>query len=50
LIAWYALAKLLEANDDAVFHLTQGIISGHSLKHLAACMAAWPVLAALKKS
>lgn len=48
LIAWYALAKLLEAQDTAVFQLTQGIVSGHSLKHLAACMAAWPVIAALK--
>lgn len=50
LIGWYALAKLLEAQDEAVFHLTHEIISGHSLKHIAACMAAWPVIAALKKS
>ncbi len=50
LIAWYALAKLLEAQDAAVFELSQGIVSGHSLKHLAACMAAWPVIAACKKS
>jgi hypothetical protein len=50
LIAWYALAKLFEAQDEAVFHLTQDIISGHSLKHLAACMAAWPVISSLKKS
>jgi hypothetical protein len=44
LIAWYALAKVLEAKDEEVFHLTQGIVSGHSLKHVAACMAAWPVI------
>lgn len=50
LIGWYALAKLLEVNDEAVYELTQHLISGHSLKHLAACMAAWPVIAALKKS
>jgi hypothetical protein len=50
LIGWYALAKLLEAQDEAVFELTHAIISGHSLKHLAACMAAWPVISALKKS
>jgi hypothetical protein len=50
LIAWYALAKIFEATDESVFELTQGIVSGHSLKHIAACMAAWPVLAALKKS
>jgi hypothetical protein len=50
LIGWYALAKLLEAQDEVVFELTNEIISGHSLKHMAACMAAWPVIAALKKS
>ncbi len=50
LIAWYALAKLLEAQDEAVFQLTQGIVSGHSLKHIAASLAAVPVIAALKKS
>ena len=50
LIAWYALAKLFEAQDSAVFELTQGMVSGHSLKHLAACMAAWPVISSLKKS
>jgi hypothetical protein len=48
LIGWYALAKVLEAKDDAVFHATQGLISGHSLKHLAACMAAWPVISAIR--
>ncbi len=50
LIAWYVLAKLFEAQDDAVFRLTGEFVSGHSLKHLAACMAACPVIAALKKS
>jgi hypothetical protein len=43
-IAWYALAKLLELGDHQVFTATQGWISGHSLKHVAAAMAAWPVL------
>lgn len=47
LIAWYALAKALELGDAAVFHATSGWVSGHSLKHLAAALAAWPVLAAL---
>ncbi len=50
LIGWYALAKLLEAKDEAVFELTHQLISGHSLKHIAACLAAWPVISALKKS
>jgi hypothetical protein len=50
LIALYALAKLFESQDTQVFELTQGLISGHSLKHIAASLAAFPVIAALKKS
>jgi hypothetical protein len=30
--------------DHAVFDITQGYLSGHTLKHVAAAMAAWPVL------
>ncbi len=48
LIAWYALAKALELGDAAVFHATGDLVSGHSLKHLAAALAAWPVLSALR--
>ena len=44
MIGWYALAKGLELGDHAVFALTQGLVSGHTLKHLAAAMAAWPVI------
>lgn len=47
LIGLYALAKLLELGDEAVFHATADTISGHSLKHLTAALAAWPVIAAL---
>lgn len=47
LIGWYALAKLLELGDHGVWHWTQGVVSGHSLKHVAAALAAWPVIAAL---
>lgn len=43
-IAWYALAKALELGDHAVFALSQGWVSGHTLKHAAAAMAAWPVI------
>jgi hypothetical protein len=49
LIAWYALAKCLELNDEAVFHATGHWVSGHSLKHLAAALAAWPVCRALAR-
>ena len=48
LIAWYAVAKALELGDAAVFHATGDLVSGHSLKHLAAALAAWPVLNALR--
>lgn len=47
-IAWYALAKLLELGDHHILALTQGLVSGHTLKHMAAAMAAWPVLAVMQ--
>ncbi len=43
-VGWYALAKLLELGDHQVFAATHGWVSGHSLKHLVAAMAAWPML------
>ncbi|WCM92827.1 hypothetical protein M5C99_21195 [Acidovorax sp. NCPPB 2350] len=46
-IGWYALAKVLEAADAAVFAATAHLVSGHSLKHVAAALAAWPLLSAL---
>lgn len=49
LIALYALAKVLETGDAAVFHATGECVSGHSLKHVAAALAAAPVLAAMKR-
>lgn len=36
---WYGLAKLLEQGDGQVFHALGGLVSGHTLKHLAAAMA-----------
>ena len=47
LIAIYALAKLLELGDHAVYEWTGQLVSGHSLKHVVAAFAAWPVVAAL---
>jgi hypothetical protein len=47
LIAIYALAKLLELGDHAVYEWTGHLVSGHSLKHMVAAFAAWPVVAAL---
>ena len=50
LIGLYALAKLLELGDEAVFHATGEVVSGHSLKHLVAGLAAWPVLRAMRQN
>ena len=43
-IALYALAKVLELADHSVFELTHHLVSGHSLKHGVAALAAWPVI------
>ncbi len=43
----YAAAKLLEQGDHQLYQLLGDTISGHSLKHLVASLAAWPVLSAL---
>lgn len=44
---WYLAAKLLEFFDRSMFNLTG--VSGHTLKHLAAAMAAWQLLRMLRK-
>lgn len=46
-IVAYALAKVLELEDYLVFEWTRGAVSGHSLKHVVAALAAWPVIAAV---
>jgi hypothetical protein len=46
-IAFYVLAKLLELGDVTMFEATGHMVSGHTLKHLAAALAAWPVIRAL---
>ena len=47
-IFFYALAKLFELGDVTIFEATGHIVSGHTLKHLAAALAAWPVIRALR--
>lgn len=49
LIAWYAVAKLLEFGDEAAFRATGEWVSGHSLKHVAAACAALPILVGLRR-
>lgn len=46
-IAAYGVAKLLEVNDHQIYALTGQLVSGHTLKHAVASLAAWPVIAAL---
>jgi hypothetical protein len=46
-IAIYVLAKLLELGDAWVFHSSVNMVSGHSLKHIAASLAALPAINAL---
>ena len=50
LITLYTLAKLFEMGDAAVFHATGDLVSGHSLKHGVAALAAWPVIRALRQN
>ena len=47
-VGFYALAKLLETFDRAVFS-TGHIVSGHTLKHLAAAAAGWWILRMLER-
>lgn len=44
---WYLAAKLFEFVDRPLFSVT-GMVSGHTLKHLAAAMAAWQLMRMLK--
>ena len=48
-LLWYGLAKLLEQLDGQIYHLAQQIISGHTLKHLAAAASAWWLLRMLRR-
>ncbi len=44
----YAAAKVLELADHELYAITNQVVSGHSLKHLVASLAAWPVLSAVR--
>lgn len=46
----YMLAKVLEFSDVAIYQFSDQIISGHSLKHIVAAAAAWPVITAIVKT
>jgi hypothetical protein len=48
--AWYGIAKLLEYFDRGIFELSGNLVSGHTLKHLAAAVASYLVLRMLRAS
>jgi len=50
IIGWYCFAKLTELADHNVWDLTGGIVSGHTLKHLAAAAAGGAMFHSLRKS
>jgi hypothetical protein len=43
-IVWYGIAKLLEIYDQEIFEFSGRIVSGHTLKHVAATLATYVVL------
>lgn len=47
-VVFYGAAKVLEGMDAAVFEATGQLVSGHTLKHLVASLAALPIIRALK--
>lgn len=48
-IAWYAVAKMAEMLDREIFTWTDGLISGHTLKHLIAAFAAYWIVRVLRR-
>ena len=48
-LGFYGLSKLFEALDTQIFALFGGIVSGHTLKHIAAAVAVYWLLRMLKK-
>jgi hypothetical protein len=48
-LAWYSLAKVSEAYDRAVFALSHGLVSGHTIKHLLAALSCLSILWMLQR-
>jgi hypothetical protein len=46
---FYVLAKIFETADRQIFSLDQHVVSGHTLKHLAAGAAGFWILRMLQK-
>ncbi|MFT7088123.1 MAG: hypothetical protein ACJAZX_001578 [Rickettsiales bacterium] len=47
-VAWYLIAKILEHFDSEIFELTNQIVSGHTLKHLASAFATYGLVRYIK--
>ena len=48
-VGFYALAKVFELLDKPIFRIDRHLVSGHTLKHLAAAEAGYWLLQMLKK-
>jgi hypothetical protein len=48
-LGWYALGKVAEANDSEIFVLSQGIISGHTIKHLLSALACLSIVLMIQR-
>jgi hypothetical protein len=48
-LGWYALAKVAEAKDSEILALSQGIISGHTIKHLLSALACLSILLMIQR-
>jgi hypothetical protein len=47
-LGFYALAKVLEVGDRAVYSATRGVVSGHAVKHVTAAFSAYWILRMLR--
>ncbi len=47
-LGWYALAKVAELADGQIFILSQGLISGHTVKHLLSALGCLTIVLMLQ--
>jgi hypothetical protein len=50
LLAWYAVAKVLEAGDFLVWNASRELFAGHAFKHIAAALGALAIANAMRPS
>jgi hypothetical protein len=48
-LLWYVLAKVLEHFDPDIFGMTAEVVSGHTLKHIAAAISVYMMVVYVKK-